>query len=130
MPGDVDVLRVDRDRILGLRTRALGDSALSGDRAVATRHWAAVVDGEAVGCASVMRVRGWALRGVAVAAEHRRRGIGTRLVQVACAEVGAQMWCNARIDAVPFYRAVGWSAVGPIFELGERGRHQRLTWTP
>ncbi len=135
MPPDLRVERVERDRILALRALALGghgkgSTAFSRDLATTTRHWAATVDGVVVGCVSVMRLRGHALRGMAVAAEHRRQGIGARLLRAVCVEVDAPMWCNARIEAVPFYVHRGWSEVGPVFELRDKGAHRRLTWTP
>jgi len=134
MPLDVRVEHIERDLILELRARVLGhhgtgSTAFSGDLATTTRHWAAMVDGAVVGCVSVMRLRGYALRGMAVAPEHRRQGIGARLLRVLCAEVDASMWCNARIQAVPFYVHMGWVEVGPIFDLQDRGAHQRLTWS-
>ena len=135
MPPELRVERVDRDRILGLRARELnghssGRAALAGDLAATTRHWAAVLDGAVVGCVSVMRLRGYALRGMAVAGEFRRQGIGARLLQVVCAEVDAPMWCNARLEAVPFYVSRGWLEVGPVFDLQDKGAHRRLTWAP
>jgi GNAT superfamily N-acetyltransferase len=134
MPLEPSVIRVERDRILELRARELighgkGSAVFSKDMKTTTRHWAALVDGAVVGCVSVMRLRGYALRGMAVATEYRRQGIGARLLRVVCAEVDAPMWCNARIQAVPFYVSMGWVAVGPVFELLDRGAHQRLIWT-
>lgn len=134
MPHDLRVDRVERDRILELRARALGghgkgSTTFSGDLAATTRHWAATLDGAVVGCVSVMRLRGYALRGMAVATEHRRQRIGARLLRVVCAEVHAPMWCNARIQAVPFYVQMGWIEAGPTFDLRDRGGHQRLTWS-
>ncbi len=130
MPLDLCVKRVERDRILELRARVLGaHGKFSHDMAATTRHWAATVDGVVVGCASVMQLRGHALRGMAVAPQHQRQGIGARLWRAVCAEVDAPMWCNARIEAVPFYVRMGWVPVGPIFDLQDKGAHQRLTWT-
>ncbi len=135
MPPELRVERVERDRILALRAQALnadgtGKAAFSGDLRATTRHWAALVDDAVVGCASVMRLRGYALRGMAVAREFRRRGIGARMLRVVCAEVDAPMWCNARLDAVPFYLHRGWLEAGPTFDLRDKGPHRRLTWTP
>ena len=133
MHPDVSVERIEREGILAFRGRVLGGSAtgsraFSKDLATTTRHWAAVADGVIVGCASVMQLRGYALRGMAVAAEHRRQGIGTWMLRAVCEEVDAPMWCNARIQAVPFYLHRGWVEVGPRFDLRDRGVHQRLAW--
>ncbi|MEE2828180.1 MAG: GNAT family N-acetyltransferase [Myxococcota bacterium] len=131
---EVTVERVERDQILELRARVLSDvgarvAALSGDLSPATRHWAAWLDDAVVGCVSVMRLRGWALRGMAVSEEHQRKGVGQRLLQAVHAEVDGPMWCNARLQAVPFYSQLGWVQVGPIFSMGNQMPHQRMTWT-
>ncbi len=133
MPLDVRVERVERDRILALRARVLtehgkGRKAFSRDLATTTRHWAALLDGAVVGCVSVMRLRGHALRGMAVAPEVQRQGVGARMLQVVCAAVDAPMWCNSRLEVVPFYVRLGWVPAGPVFDLQDRGAHQRLTW--
>ena len=135
MPLDVQVERVERDRILEIRAQVLGGygqgrTSFSRDLSSTTRHWAALVDGVVVGCASVMRLRGCALRGMAVVPRYQRQGVGARLLQVVCAEVDAPMWCNSRVQAAPFYVRSGWVEVGPVFDLQDRGAHRRLTWAP
>ena len=132
---EVKIERVDRDVILELRRRVLSGhgidvSSLSQDLAPTTRHWAARMDDAVVGCVSVMRLRGWALRAMAVSTEHQRQGIGARLLDIVCAEVDAPMWCNARLEVVSFYSQLGWAEVGPIFSMQEQQPHQRMTWKP
>ena len=134
MPLEVTVERIERDLILDLRARVLSGpqtrvAALSGDLSPTTRHWAAWLDGAVVGCVSVMRLRGWALRGMAVSAERQRQGVGERLLQAVYAEVDEPMWCNARLQAVSFYSHLGWVEVGPVFCMGDQMPHQRMTWT-
>ena len=134
MTPDVTINRVERDLILNLRARELSYpgirvTALSGDLSPTTRHWAAWLGGAVVGCVTVMELRGWALRGMAVATEHQRQGIGGRLLDAVCTEVGAPMWCNARLEAVPFYSHLGWVKAGPVFYMGNQAPHQRMTWT-
>ena len=134
MPLEVKIERVDRDVILALRRRVLSGpdthvASLSQDLAPSTRHWAAWMDGAVVGCVSVMPLRGWALRGMAVSTEHQRQGIGERLLRAVYAEVDGPMWCNARLQAVPFYSQLGWIEVGPVFFMGAQVPHQRMTWT-
>ncbi len=133
MTPDLEVRRTDRAAILGLRGRVLSSpdvrvGALPLDFDRETRHWAALVGGEIVGCVSVMRLRGYVLRGMAVSPEHQRRGVGGALMRVVGAEVLAPMWCNARVGVVGFYARTGWSAVGPVFDLEHRGPHQRMIW--
>lgn len=134
MPPDVRVERVEREQILELRARVLSGpgarvGALSGDLSPSTRHWAAWLGDAVVGCVSVMQLRGWALRGMAVSAEHQRQGIGERLLQAVHAEVDEPMWCNARLPAVSFYSQLGWVEVGPVFHMGDEMPHQRMIWT-
>lgn len=131
----VVVERTRRDAILPLRELVLGDEAsgpqtFSGDLSPTTRHWAARIDGEVVGCVSVMQLRGLALRGMAVRPDLQDRGIGAKMMRTLATEVREPMWCNARLAAVPFYRRVGWVETGPVFEMDGRGPHQRLVWSP
>ena len=124
MPAEWVVARVQRDDILTLRDRVLaapGGAAIAGDLGLARRHWAAWAADEVVGCVSVMRVRGYALRGMAVSPDHQRLGVGTALLRAVCAEVDAAMWCNARLASVPFYAHAGWTLAGPTFEMQEIG---------
>lgn len=127
--------RVDPELLLALRREVLGDGRstfnphMQRDTAADTRHWAAMVGADVVGCVSVMQLRGWALRGMAVSASLRRRGIGARLMDAVVAEVAEPMWCNARLDAVPFYESCGWVVRSPEFTI-EGGPHHRMTWAP
>ena len=131
---DLEVRRVERDAILELRSRVLSSpEARAGsfrfDMAPSTRHWAALASGETVGCVSVIRLRGYALRGMAVAVEHQRLGIGAAMLRVVCAEVREPMWCNARVDVAGFYARMGWSPIGPVFDMQHHGPHQRMLWS-
>ena len=131
---EVTVERVERDLILELRASVLSYpgtrvAVLSGDLSPTTRHWAAWLGDAVVGCVSVMRLRGWALRGMAVSAEHQRQGIGERLLQAVYAEVDGPMWCNARLQAVSFYSHLGWVKASPVFYMDDQMPHQRMTWT-
>jgi GNAT superfamily N-acetyltransferase len=69
----------------------------------------------------------WRLRGMATTPEMRRRGIGTALVCACVGHVvargGYSVWCNARVTAAPFYVALGFSPIGPEFELKDIGPH-------
>lgn len=58
----------------------------------------------------------WRLRGMVTLPEVQRRGYG-RAVLLKCIEYVAQqkgtlLWCNARIDAVDFYRKLKFESVG------------------
>jgi len=115
-----------------------------GDHEPATAHFGAVMGaGDAaaiVGIVTLMQrpfpngggPTDLQLRGMAVAADHQRRGVGGRLLR-ACHDhavhVNAtRLWCNARTPAVPFYGAHGWRTVGDEFNIPTAGPHLRMVW--
>ena len=68
--------------------------------------------------------KAWRLRGMVTLPEKQRRGYG-RAVLLNCiahiaGEGGTLLWCNARIDAVDFYRSLQFETVGGE-EQTERG---------
>jgi GNAT superfamily N-acetyltransferase len=115
---------------VSIRAQVLGGSGkLLRANSPSTRHWAAWQGEKLVGCVTVVRLRGWALRGMAVLPEHRRHGVGRRLLQQVHSELACPLWCHARLASVPFYEALGWTARGPLFQNDE-GPHQRMNWSP
>lgn len=72
----------------------------------------------------------WQLRGVATAAEARRRGFGRAVVEAAMAHARAEgasvVWCHARVVAIPFYERLGFAAEGPVYELPVSGPHRLM----
>jgi GNAT superfamily N-acetyltransferase len=61
-------------------------------------------------------MQAWRLRGMVTLAESRRRGYG-RAVLLKCIEEvarrgGTLLWCNARTDAVDFYRTLNFETEG------------------
>jgi GNAT superfamily N-acetyltransferase len=76
---------------------------------------------------------GWQLRGMAVEPDCRRTGVGHKLLAAVERELGAELtrailWCNARIEAVPFYERGGWETVGETFDVPRIGPHYRMRW--
>ncbi|MDA8068223.1 MAG: GNAT family N-acetyltransferase [Actinomycetota bacterium] len=71
--------------------------------------------------------RAWRLRGMAVAPEHRNRGVGRAVLDAFIAHVaglgGGILWCNARLAARGLYERAGMSAWGEIFEEPLIGPH-------
>jgi len=67
------------------------------------------------------------IRGMAVDADSRGRGIGTLLLQSAAKHLERQdpcrLWCFARSHAVPFYVRNGFVIVGEEFEIEGVGPH-------
>ena len=130
------IRQVDAEAVIDLRWRVLHpgrsrrDAHLAADHASTSRHWALTVDGQVRAVASVLELRGLALRAMAVDPAHQRQGLGAALLAHVQREVDAPMWCNARASAVPFYAACGWVVVGPVFDMPPEGPHQRMLWTP
>jgi GNAT superfamily N-acetyltransferase len=133
------------DAIVDLRWRVLRvgrpreSALLPGDDAPGTRHFACVRDGVVVGCTTVMpQPRGpvagdpggpdpaWRLRGMAVDTALQRAGVGRALVRHVRAAVGAPLWCDARLAAVPFYAAQGWRVVSDVYDVPLVGPHHRM----
>lgn len=100
-----------------------------------TVHFGAFLDGVLVGIASLYEEdragglgRGWRLRGMATAPAARRRGVGQALLAAVIDHVadrgGLEVWCNARMVAVPFYGRAGFTVVGESFDIPGIGPHR------
>ena len=77
--------------------------------------------------------KAWQLRGMATEKFCRGKGLGRLLLESsekmlrAEFEFGVQLlWCNARIEAVPFYEKMGWQCVSDIFEIEGVGPHRKM----
>jgi GNAT superfamily N-acetyltransferase len=74
----------------------------------------------------------WQLRGMAVAPDVQRRGVGqvtlAKLVELARAARPdvAVMWCNARVPAIAFYERQGWRVASAVFEVETAGPHVKM----
>jgi len=70
---------------------------------------------------------GWRIRGMASMPQVRGGGYGRKLVTVArdraWAVERAPIWCNARESAFGFYKKIGFSIVGDLFEIEGIGTH-------
>lgn len=112
----------------------------SGDRDPATRHLAIRDDiGDVIAISTwterplpeIPDAAGVQLRGMAVAEDHQRRGLGAALIEAGVADAsqrGASLvWANARDSALDFYRANGFAVVGEGFVTGDtRLPHHRI----
>lgn len=67
------------------------------------------------------------LRGMATLSEYRGRGIGSALIKFSeeyLKELGSVgWWCNARISACPYYKNLGLTQVGDVFDIEPIGPH-------
>jgi predicted GNAT family N-acyltransferase len=77
------------------------------------------------------RAGGWRLRGMATDAGVRGAGFGAALL-AGCVEAvaeagGAELWCNARMTAVGFYRRAGFEVASDEFDVPGIGAHVVMT---
>ncbi len=114
--------------------RPVETAIFPGDEDALTRHWVGERDGSVVACVTVMQQpwqgRAWRLRGMAVDVSLQRSGLGRRLLLQVHSEVAEPMWCDARLVAVPFYAAGGWSVASMRYEIEGIGPHHKMTWDP
>ncbi len=113
-----------------------------GDEHPRTRHLGAFRKGALLGVVSVysqsrpamLEGRSWMIAGLAVIAADRRSGVGTALVEGVSRSVlkskGNLVWCEVPLEAVPFFKALGFEAVGDEFEHVGCGPHRRMLMTP
>jgi GNAT superfamily N-acetyltransferase len=93
-------------------------------------------DGVLAGCVTVLTdpLPGYAsLRLVLMATDpdHRRQGVGRALVgtvQGSATAAGRNVWAAARLTAVDFYRALGFTAMGDDFTAAMDLPHRRVLW--
>jgi ribosomal protein S18 acetylase RimI-like enzyme len=105
------------------------------DEAKITFHAGAFIADELVGIASVFKEpppfqknsKAWRLRGMAVKENARRLGCGTALIDACLNHIdkmeGTLLWCNARVDSLPFYEKNGFQVIGDRFNIPESGLH-------
>lgn len=114
-------------------------SIYPGDDNPDTFHAGAFIGDHLVGIATVFHENfpqlnladGWRLRGMAVIPEYQRKGVGKALIDACLSYLlkiqGGMIWCNARLDAMPFYRAMGFQTLGEVFDIPESGPHT-IAW--
>jgi predicted GNAT family N-acyltransferase len=126
----VEAIRPLRHRILR-PGQAFEDTVYPGDELPDTVHLGAFHGERLVGVASLYREDragpGWRLRGMATEPDVRGGGFGGALL-AACAEHvagsgGGELWCNARMAAVGFYRRAGFQVVSEEFDVPGIGPH-------
>ncbi len=100
-----------------------------------TVHFAAKLNNEIVGCASIYKEshpdfslkQSWRIRGMAVYEVFQGRNIGTQLLETcinhAIKQKAHVIWCNARLNAVKFYKNSGFKIIGDEFDLPGIGPH-------
>lgn len=134
------IRRVTASDVYPLRHRVLrpnqtlADCVWQQDTDAETAHFAAEMDNQIVGIASIAispreadPPNTWRLRGMATVPELQGQGIGAKVL-AAClthakARGGALIWCNARTTALAFYRRHGFETVGEEFDIKGIGPH-------
>ena len=113
-----------------------GEAIFPGDGAGTTLHYGAFRDGEVLCCAT-LHASEWEgepalqLRGMATSPGARRSGLGRRVMEFIEEDVRAAggpllWWCNARVPAVEFYKAMAWSVASEEFVIPTAGPHVRM----
>lgn len=132
------IRQVSTDEVRPLRHRVLRpgqpfeETLYPGDEAAV--HLGAFAGDRLVGIASLYRedrpggpAGGWRLRGMATDAGVRGAGFGAALLTGCVGTVagagGAELWCNARLAAVGFYRRSGFGVVSDEFDVAGIGPH-------
>jgi predicted GNAT family N-acyltransferase len=73
----------------------------------------------------------WRLRGMATLPDVRGRGLAAAVLDASVAHVaaegGGELWCNARVPALGFYRRHGFEVDGVEFEIDGIGPHVVVT---
>jgi GNAT superfamily N-acetyltransferase len=144
-PPEVTVEQVRPEITYALRREVLRpgrswlELELPGDREHSSGHFAAYVEHEVVGVASVIEepedgaFEGpgqWRLRGMAVSPGSRGRGVGLALLNrvrdFVARSGGGLLWCNARVTAEGFYRTAGFVTVSDPWDEPDIGPHVRM----
>jgi predicted GNAT family N-acyltransferase len=132
----VETIRPLRHRVLRAEL-PLEAAIFDGDDEPTSRHVAAFnQSAEVIGCVSIVQRPwngdpAWQLRGMAVADGLRGFGVGKLILahieRIVQSQVhSAMLWCNARLPAVGFYTAAGWTRVGEQFDIPTAGPHFRM----
>ena len=143
--GDVVARRATLDEIFRVRWevlrpgRPIEAAQFPGDDAPESIHVGAFErqTGRNVACATLTRVAwqgepAWQLRGMGVLREHQGTGVGKMLLEETerlAREASAirLLWCNAREEAVGFYRKLGWEVASERFHIEDVGPHFKMT---
>jgi len=120
--------------------RPLEDCDFPNDRNPDSFHLALVKD-EAIVCIGSFYkencpdLKGWKqyrLRGMATDPDLQGQGLGARLIAFAVDHLRAQqadlLWCNARENAMPFYRKLGFILHSDAFDIPGIGPHYLLSF--
>lgn len=105
------------------------------DRFKHTHHFGLFDSDTIIACASIYKEshpdfklrQSWRIRGMAVLEEYQTKNLGSQLLEScvnhAIGQRGDVIWCNARINAVAFYKKYGFKIIGDEFDIENIGAH-------
>ena len=134
--GDHEIARIRNLRYEILRKplgMPIAGTIFPGDENPTTIHILAFSNEVLIGCATLLIDNSNAiqLRGMAVASNWQRCGIGQRIVEnakdVAISKTKT-LWCNARFPSIGFYERQGWIQSGAYFDVPIIGPHILMKW--
>ena len=134
--GDHEIARI-RDLRYEILRKPLGmpiaGTNFPGDENPSTIHLIVFSDTELIACATLLIDDSDAiqLRGMAVARQWQRCGIGHSIVESAkdiATSKNKSLWCNARSPAIGFYERQGWIQSGNFFDVPIIGPHIVMKW--
>ena len=108
------------------------------DRYKNTVHFAAKLNNEVIGCASIYKEthpdfslrQSWRIRGMAVLTVFQGKSIGSDLLKAcinhAISHKADVIWCNARSNVIKFYKRAGFKIIGDEFDIPNIGPHYLL----
>lgn len=121
--------------------RPIDSCYCEGDDDLSTIHLGAVISDEVYGVASFMKIMApvafpvnsktqYQLRCMGVIEKAQGMGIGALIMKKGFQLLQENqidiLWCNARINAVPFYEKLGFSVQGEMFDIPLVGPHYRM----
>ena len=137
----VNIRKVDAEKVRLLRHSELrkgqdfSTTSYLKDYEEGTFHMACIVDDKTVTCATFypeksMKIKSdnaYRLRGMATDSNFQRKGYASDLMQESFKELKKRdcdmVWCNARLGAVDFYKSVGFTIIGELFDIEAIGPH-------
>tara|TARA_B100000945_G_scaffold30599_1_gene21014 strand:+ start:325 stop:759 length:435 start_codon:yes stop_codon:yes gene_type:complete len=135
------IKEVDAEQIRPLRHKELrqgkpfSTTSYQKDNEKETFHLACYINNKIVSCATFypeksdvfQAKKAYRLRGMATDEKYRKKGCGKKIMQEAFKKIknkkGDLLWCNARLIAVEFYKKLGLSPSGDLFNISDIGPH-------
>ncbi|AYF44273.1 MULTISPECIES: GNAT family N-acetyltransferase [Halobacteriovorax] len=135
------VKRIHLKDTYGIRKKVLGienvesSYLFEGDTESGTFHLGAFIENNLVSVASFYFNRNskfnidnqYQLQGMATLEDFRKQGLSRELLNVAFPIIKQNfcnlVWCNARVEAAPFYQKLGFEISGDEFDVENIGKH-------